>query len=187
LWIGDIEVLRTTTAEPTPQGINWSYERDITVYGEYLRQNSPLYTYISIPNNVDSTYTGIIFVKVSLTLYPQTDVNQILPNIIPLTKATANTNPWTVMTVVGNQSQEYSLPSYNDLASSKSSSDDVIISEVLLEVYASAHGCEEFYYSNVPGNIGSSLGICGNGVYREIQVISSNYCVYIYVYLFLFI
>jgi len=31
-------------------------------------------------------------------------------------------------------------------------------------------GCEEFYYSNAPSNYAASLGVCGNGVYREIQV-----------------
>jgi hypothetical protein len=36
-------------------------------------------------------------------------------------------------------------------------------------------GCEEFYYSNVPNNESSELGICGNGVYREVQIYIDNY------------
>jgi len=39
-----------------------------------------------------------------------------------------------------------------------------------VDVYASQHGCEEFYYSNVPSEDAEKLGLCGGGTYREIQV-----------------
>ena len=93
LWIGDIEVLRTTTAEPTPDGITWSFEKDLTVYGNYFKSTSPLYTLLSIPNNIDSTYTGVIFVEVSLTFYVEesdTQAEKSVVEVLPLTKAPTN-------------------------------------------------------------------------------------------------
>ena len=43
------------------------------------------------------------------------------------------------------------------------------IAEIYVEVFASGHGCDEFYYSNVPTEEAESLGICGGGTYREVQ------------------
>ena len=34
LWLGDVEVLRTTTPEPTSQGTQWSIEKDVSIYGD---------------------------------------------------------------------------------------------------------------------------------------------------------
>ena len=39
----------------------------------------------------------------------------------------------------------------------------------VLDVYASPHGCEEFWYSNVPDSLGGP-DVCGGGSYREIEV-----------------
>ena len=39
-----------------------------------------------------------------------------------------------------------------------------------LDVYASAHGCEEFWYSNVPSSMAVE-GECSGGAYREIEVL----------------
>lgn len=36
LWIGDIEIIRTTTPEPTSDGINWLIEKDISLWALFL-------------------------------------------------------------------------------------------------------------------------------------------------------
>ena len=162
VWINEIEVLRTTTAEPTSKGIEWNIEKDVTIYLDYfLQYSNNLTTYLSIPNNVDSTYTGIINVNASLTFYFDTDTDKdiISPTIIPLTKASSN-NFWSSIQMSGNETLNYTIPflSIKDMSS------------VFLDIYASQHGCEEFYYSNVPSEDAEKLGLCGGGVYREIQI-----------------
>lgn len=105
LWINDIEILRTTTAEPTTKGISWTIEKDVTIYLNYFIQNAlNLTSYLSIPNNVDSTYTGIINVNASLIFYFDTDTDKdiIAPTIVPLTKASSN-GFWNSMQISGNQ------------------------------------------------------------------------------------
>lgn len=118
LWINEIEVLRTTTAEPSKSGIHWETESDLTIYGNYFEVNgNNLTSYLAIPNNVDSTYTGIINVNATLTFYSANDEYfpvQFPPWIIPLTNATTSLNgPFVAMQVIGNQSLNYSfiLPS----------------------------------------------------------------------------
>ncbi|MPY58916.1 peptide-N4-asparagine amidase [Streptomyces spongiae] len=67
LHIGGVEVFRTSTPQPSPDGIEWSVEKDVTRYSDTLRRAQPVEMLIG--NVVDDTYTGIIDVKVTLTFY----------------------------------------------------------------------------------------------------------------------
>jgi len=42
------------------------------------------------------------------------------------------------------------------------------VENIYLDVFASAHGCEEFFYSNLPNDAASDYGFCGGGIYREV-------------------
>ncbi|MCX5259584.1 peptide-N4-asparagine amidase A [Streptomyces canus] len=67
LHIGGVEVFRTSTPQPSPDGIQWSVEKDVTRYSDTLRSRHDVEMLIG--NVVDDTYTGIIDVKVTLTFY----------------------------------------------------------------------------------------------------------------------
>ncbi|WP_406174763.1 peptide-N4-asparagine amidase [Streptomyces canus] len=67
LHIGGVEVFRTSTPQPSPDGIQWSVEKDVTGYSDTLRTGHDVEMLIG--NVVDDTYTGIIDVKVTLTFY----------------------------------------------------------------------------------------------------------------------
>ncbi|GAA3771912.1 hypothetical protein GCM10023083_06290 [Streptomyces phyllanthi] len=67
LHIGGVEVFRTSTPQPSPDGIEWSVEKDVTRYSDTLHGTQPVEMLIG--NVVDDTYTGIIDVKVTLTFY----------------------------------------------------------------------------------------------------------------------
>ncbi|MFC4463253.1 peptide-N4-asparagine amidase [Streptomyces xiangluensis] len=67
LHIGGVEVFRTSTPQPSPDGIEWSVEKDVTRYSDTFRQSQDVEMLIG--NVVDDTYTGIIDVKVTLTFY----------------------------------------------------------------------------------------------------------------------
>lgn len=68
LHIGGVEIFRTSTPEPSPDGIEWSVEKDVTRYSDTFRARHDIEMLIG--NVVDDTYTGIIDVKVTLTFYP---------------------------------------------------------------------------------------------------------------------
>ena len=147
-------VLRTTTAEPVTEGTTWIVEKDISIYSNYLYSTPGLVATLNLPNNVDATYTGVIYADVMLTFYEMNEQGaSAVPQIIPLTK-----NPGSFASVNGNTSLDYPVSLENSEC------------ELFLEIYASNHGCEEFYYSNVPDEFSTDLGICGGGIYREIQV-----------------
>ncbi|WP_030604288.1 peptide-N4-asparagine amidase [Streptomyces fulvoviolaceus] len=67
LHIGGVEVFRTSTPQPSPDGIEWSVEKDVTRYSDTLRESQDVEMLIG--NVVDDTYTGILDVKVTLTFY----------------------------------------------------------------------------------------------------------------------
>ncbi len=67
LHIGGIEVFRTSTPQPSPDGIEWSVEKDVTRYTDTLRRSQDVEMLIG--NVVDDTYTGVLGVKVKLTFY----------------------------------------------------------------------------------------------------------------------
>ncbi|MFE3610196.1 peptide-N4-asparagine amidase, partial [Streptomyces goshikiensis] len=67
LTLGGVEVLRTSTPQPSPDGITWAVEKDVTRYRDTLSRPQPVEMLIG--NVVDDTYTGVIEVKVTLTFY----------------------------------------------------------------------------------------------------------------------
>ncbi|WP_427167861.1 peptide-N4-asparagine amidase [Streptomyces sp. C1-1] len=67
LHVGGVEILRTSTPEPSPDGIGWSVEKDVTRYSDTFRRAQDVEMLIG--NVVDDTYTGVIDVKVTLTFY----------------------------------------------------------------------------------------------------------------------
>ncbi|MET9408045.1 peptide-N4-asparagine amidase [Streptomyces sp. NPDC002935] len=67
LHVGGVEILRTSTPEPSPDGIAWSVEKDVTRYSDTFRQSRDVEMLIG--NVVDDTYTGVLDVKATLTFF----------------------------------------------------------------------------------------------------------------------
>ncbi|WP_030192479.1 peptide-N4-asparagine amidase [Streptomyces sp. NRRL S-87] len=150
LSVGGVEILRTSTPEPSPDGITWSVEKDVTRYRDTLRRPQPVEMLIG--NVVDDTYTGVIDVTVTLDFYParagtggtggpgrRTPARGVPDRVLPL-------GPGTVTTPRNTE-------------------------RVLAEVYAtgSGGGCEEFWYLTVPDGAPYSCKAT-DGPYREVQV-----------------
>mmetsp|Transcript_8112 Transcript_8112/g.13489 ORF Transcript_8112/g.13489 Transcript_8112/m.13489 type:complete len:653 (+) Transcript_8112:107-2065(+) len=159
LWLSGVELLRTTTAEPTQEGIVWSIEKDVTLYSELLTQDNQT-VYLSIPNNVDSTYTGIPLVNVTFTFYSASTKYPAMVETPTVYAVSNSPGEWDSLSVT-----DGSILTYNVVLPY----DDVI--GVKLDLMASAHGCEEFWYTNIDDDdVASKFGLCGGGVYREVQV-----------------
>ncbi|WP_336246604.1 peptide-N4-asparagine amidase [Streptomyces cupreus] len=88
--VGGVEIFRTSTPQPSPDGIEWSVEKDVTRYSDTLRERQDVEMLIG--NVVDDTYTGIIDVKVTLTFYTG-KVARTPDRVLPLTDGTTLTTP----------------------------------------------------------------------------------------------
>jgi hypothetical protein len=119
----------------------------------------------SLPQ-VDAQYDGVITVNASLAFYAGAAPAGLPDAVIALASPVANltANPWGAMQVDGNCSAgtcalSAPTPVFRNAVSAT------------LDVYASGHSCEEFWYANAPTDIADKFsGGCGGGSYRRIDV-----------------
>lgn len=140
LHVGGVEIFRTSTPEPSPDGIEWSVEKDVTRYSDTFRGSQDVEMLIG--NVVDDTYTGVIDVKVTLTFYEGL-------------RAPA---PDRVLTLTGGSDG-------TTLTTPRNS--ERILAEVYAT--GSGGGCEEYWYLTVPKEAPYSCQ-ADNGPYREVQI-----------------
>jgi hypothetical protein len=137
MWLGGVELLRTTTPEPdtgVAQGIAWDIEKDVTEYSSLF--SVPSQAALAIPNVVDQTYTGVEYIEARLVFYAASASSPAplaTPLIMPLDDPTSD--PFGKMTSNGNSThlRMAALPAGN-------------IRTAFLDLYASGHSTEEFWY-----------------------------------------
>jgi hypothetical protein len=160
VWIGGVEMLRMTTPEPDPAGISWHVEKDVSVYSPVLSRQQPVV--VSLENLVNSTFTGVFHITLSLT-FSATDREHraaAAPSqVVPVSKG-ALTPGWFILNSASDQAgATLDLP--------------VNLTRARLQVYATSHGCEEQWFTNVPDAYAQAhpaAGLCGGGAFRELQV-----------------
>ncbi len=157
LQVGGVEIFRTSTPEPSPDGIEWTVEKDVTRYSDTFRRDQDVEMLIG--NVVDDTYTGIIDVKVTLTFYagrPAMNSTRLAMNSTQpaMTTARSAATPDRVLTL---RDGTVTTPRNSE--------------RIVAEVYAtgSGGGCEEFWYLAAPDPAPYSCK-AGDGPYREVQI-----------------
>ncbi|MGJ5895493.1 peptide-N4-asparagine amidase [Streptomyces niveiscabiei] len=143
LHLGGVEIFRTSTPQPSPDGIEWSVEKDVTRYTDTLRRAQDVEMLIG--NVVDDTYTGVLDVKVTLTFYKAPEPKQAGTKLYP--------------------DKVLTLTPDHTLTTPRNSE------RILAEVYAtgSGGGCEEYWYLSVPAPAPYSCQT-PDGPYREVQI-----------------
>ncbi|KAG6436609.1 hypothetical protein SASPL_101510 [Salvia splendens] len=172
VWLAGAELLRTSTPEPTPHGISWTFRKDITRYSSLLRRSN-LTLSVMLENIVDDTYTGIFHVNITFLFYnirktplssrrptASLELDQIPADFIIPVSAGGEEGFWfRIQSENDAVSREIQIPSNTYRA--------------VIEVYVSAHGDDEFWYSNPPDYYIERNGLNitrGHGVYREVLV-----------------
>ncbi|MDQ0945090.1 peptide-N4-asparagine amidase [Streptomyces sp. V1I1] len=140
LTVGGVEILRTSTPQPSPDGIAWSVEKDVTRYSDTLRGAQPVEMLIG--NVVNETYTGIFDVTVTLTFYAagRGATSAAIADKVLALDGTSLTTP---------------------------RNSERIVAEVYAT--GSGGGCEEYWYLTVPDTAPYSCK-AADGPYREVQI-----------------
>lgn len=149
ITIGGVGVFRTSTPEPSTDGISWQVEKDVTSYSPLLRTPQPVV--MELGNVVNETYTGVLDIVVSLDFYT---VGHGAP---PARTAAA------VLPLQDQRREDSDLVGTATLPRNTS--------RLLGEVYVtgSGGGCEEFWDTSAPASTGYS---CPDGSpYREVEVL----------------
>ncbi|VVB13334.1 unnamed protein product [Arabis nemorensis] len=177
LWLGGVELLRTSTAEPSPTGIFWNVRKDVSRYSS-LFMRSDLNVTMMLENIVNDVYTGIYHINVTLYFY---EFNPIASNpkingrlefaesqrsdqspadlIIPLCDKGKRGFWFMIEDPEEIHSKRIRIPSNTR--------------RIVLELYVSFHGNDEFWYSNPPDSYIHTNNLAtgrGNGAFREVFV-----------------
>ncbi|KAF6164872.1 hypothetical protein GIB67_017075 [Kingdonia uniflora] len=72
VWLDGVELLRTSTAEPTEDGVFWNVRKDVTRYSSLLLQDNQTLT-VMLENIVNEEFTGIYHVNISFLYYTDTE------------------------------------------------------------------------------------------------------------------
>ncbi|CAI9772208.1 unnamed protein product [Fraxinus pennsylvanica] len=179
VWLDGAELLRTSTAEPTPDGVFWKISKDITRYSSILRQEN-LTLSVMLENVVNDVYTGVYRVNITFLYYDigSNDTGSHGFNfplsLFPLNQK-STVMKWKENPVISTLNREensldlYDKPADLIIPISGIENDgfwfriekgsDVMYKGIqipantykaVIEVYVSFHGNDEFWYSNPP-------------------------------------
>ncbi|CAL0317622.1 unnamed protein product [Lupinus luteus] len=183
IWLGGVELLRTSTAEPTNVGIFWNVRKDVTKYYSLLLR-SDLNLTMMLENIVDNEYTGVYHVTVTLLFYTDDAVRvpfgrSFSRYLMEETESNSGFNesppPADLIVPISSDGKRgfwFMVESENDLHS-RSIQIPQNTHRAVLELCVSFHGNDEFWYSNPPDSYIKANGLAtgrGNGAYREVYV-----------------
>ena len=159
MFLGDIEVFRTTTAEPTPNGIIWTYIKDMSQYNALWKQPQKLI--FDLGNLIDKTYTGPYNTTLTASFSKQNNVKT--PDVIlPISSKQS----------ASNLSSTFIVPSDNAVVSAKI---PAVASRAVVSISACGQIQEEFWFSNVFSQdmyaFNNTVGeLYGSSPFREVQL-----------------
>ncbi|KAK6946626.1 Peptide-N4-(N-acetyl-beta-glucosaminyl)asparagine amidase A [Dillenia turbinata] len=175
VWLGGVEILRSCTAEPIATGTIWTVAKDITRFDSLLMQDQTLAVYLG--NVVDSTYTGIYHVNITINFYPEEHgLKRFSPSLRDLGHGNHHSRANLILPISRN------LPLNGGLWFKIENSTDIQVKDfkiprnvhrAVLEVYVSFHEKDEFWYSNPPQEYIDANNLTdtpGNGPFREVMV-----------------
>lgn len=167
LFLGDVEIWRTSTAMPTDTGIHWSFQKGMSIFDTLLRQEQKII--LDLGNVVDGDlYTGIFNVTLEALYFDDIYSAGFHPaeHVYPISNLSSGEN----------KSSVFSLP--ND-SGSVTLSLPRNIKTAMVSLMASGNSAEEFWYSNVPtewldtfGSDAEAEGLLyGYSSWREVQLL----------------
>jgi hypothetical protein len=159
MYMDDIEVFRTSTAEPTANGIIWSYARDMSAYVALFK--TPHKLIFDLGNIVDDTYTGLWNTTLTATFFDAESTVKPADIILPVSAQKSGSN----------QSSAFVVPeskALNTLELPKNAN------KAVFSISACGQAAEEFWWSNVLSSdtraFGNESVLYGHSPFRELQL-----------------
>ena len=161
MYLGDIEVFRTSTAEPTANGIVWTYTKEMEQYNALWGTDQKII--FDLGNLVDSTYTGPYFATLTATFFTVPGSQPTADTILPISAEQSAVNKGSAFTVPSqNASVSYEFPQN--------------VERAVISLSACGQIDEEFWYTNTfsseVNTFESTAGtLYGYGPFREVQLL----------------
>ena len=161
LYLGDVEVFRTSTAEPTIDGITWSYTKDMTQYRTLWQR--PQKVIFDLGNLINNIYTAPFNVTIEATFFVHHKPPQPPLLILPISAGRSTKD----------QPSAFSVPRDNATVMHRIPAN---FRRAIVSIAACGQASEEFWYSNVPSNLAKTFsnttGDLGEySSFREVQLL----------------
>ncbi|GME34901.1 peptide-n4-(n-acetyl-beta-glucosaminyl) asparagine amidase a [Neofusicoccum parvum] len=160
MYFNDTEIFRTSTAEPTANGIIWTYIRDMSAYLPLFKE--PQKIIFDLGNLIDDTYTGSFNTTLTASFYADPESSFAPADLIlPVSARKASTDSASAFNLpTDNATNTLSLPQNVDRA--------------IFSVSANGQSTEEFWWANVLSSDVSAFGsvttLYGFSPWREVQL-----------------
>ncbi|CZT45131.1 related to peptide-n4-(n-acetyl-beta-d-glucosaminyl) asparaginase amidase N [Rhynchosporium secalis] len=161
MYFGDTEIWRTSTAEPTTNGIRWEYIKDMSEYLYFWV--SPQTLIFDLGNLIDDTHTGVFNSTLTAKFFSSKDTVEPASLIIPISARKGAAKSASVFTLpADNATNTIDFPKNANRA--------------VFSVSACGQAAEEFWWSNVlqsdTETFVPSVGtLYGYSPFREVQVL----------------
>ncbi|KAI4124817.1 MAG: hypothetical protein LQ341_007034, partial [Variospora aurantia] len=161
MYLGDVEVFRTSTAEPTSNGIVWTYVKEMQQYNALWRADQKII--FDLGNLIDSTYTASFNTTLTATFSTIPSSRAAADRILPISAKRSETNGASAFSLPGdNASVAYTIPRNTERA--------------VVSLSACGQASEEFWYTNVfnteVNTFEDQVGtLYGYSPFREVQLL----------------
>lgn len=177
VWLDGADLFRTSTPEPTENGVFWTVTKDVTRYS-YLLVKEDISLSVMLENLVDDVYTGVYHVNVTFLYYDIDNMNNVpLSNrkvtLVDESSLGLYEKPANLIVPISGYGGEgfwFRIQSDSELQGKS-----VIIPKntykAVMEICVSFHGYDEFWYSNPPDSYIRANNLTsqsGHGAYREV-------------------
>ncbi|KFY48501.1 hypothetical protein V495_01315 [Pseudogymnoascus sp. VKM F-4514 (FW-929)] len=161
MYLGDTEVWRTSTAEPTEAGIEWTYIKDMTPFLSMWKQSQKVI--FDLGNLIDDKYTGPFNTTLTLTFSTAPTTLPPADLILPLSARRSASNSPSVFTLPGDRALTTLVLPRN-------------AHRATVSLSACGQAAEEFWWSNVPTSATSTFTnttgeLPGFSPWREVQIL----------------
>ena len=159
MYFNDTEVFRTSTAEPTTTGIEWTYVKDMSNYLVLFKE--PQKIIFDLGNLIDSTYTASFNTTLTATFFVEDGTTAPADVILPIsTRQSALDSPSAFMVPSQNATSTLTLPQN--------------IKKAVFSIAACGQSTEEFWWSNVLSSDTKTFpnvtALYGYSPFRELQL-----------------
>ena len=161
MYLGGVEVFRTSTAEPTPHGIVWTYVKEVHQYNALWKESQKIM--FALPNIVNTVYTGPLTTSLRATFFTVPDSPPTADQILSIAGDPSGTwGPAFQVPDSGPASVKLDLPRN--------------IERAVLSLSACGQQAEEFWYTNVFNNDTKTFSetagdLSGYSPFREVQLL----------------
>ena len=161
MYLGDVEVFRTSTAEPTPGGIQWEYVKEMQHLNALWQEDQKVI--FDLGNLVDSKYTGVFHAKLQATFFTVLDTPAAADQILPISSQSSRAD----------QRSAFRLP---DQTARVSHTFPRNVSRAVVSLAACGQDTEEFWYQNILDSMADTFAdtagpMNGGGSWREVQLL----------------